>query len=629
SLVNVLCYGAVQSFSISSTQPFYGCSALKYFYYGGSESYFNTTPMQSNSYTYSDLNDGASTFTMIYNFDHMEFTYHNGYYSFKSKGTPSDSDIIAIPSTYDDGVHGRYNVTVIEENAFKNQTGTFSVNLPSTITTIGDYAFYNCPYMSAVNLPSNLTSIGDYAFYNCVYTNASFTIPKNVEYIGPYTFYYCTYLGLQFASNSKLRYIGERAFYNVGYYIATEDRYKVAIPDGVTYIGDSAFYNSPYLFKDDLKLPSGLLYLGRYSFGFCQYITRVELPRTLDSLNELAFYYCTGLRVVYIPSTLKSISARTYSVSPFYYAGANSTTAPNISIYVEGEGIPSGWGEYWNYVYSGKKANTFFNYPKMPNAYLSNLSTSYPMVQDGEGIFRLDLTSKVSSSTSLGLRIDANYFVNVRFEYMIYGTSASNDMCVEMNGAEYPVSLLGNQTTTYQYYSRLMAPGEYMKIMFSNANGSASAGMYIKNLRIEPIEQFGDYAFQYSKSGALTTLKSTNQSQDSGAYVTYLSVYHYSASGFTYYATEHCELSLGYRSNGESSHDYIRGVLNDTTEVFSAKGAPSSSTFKTYSLIMKPGDKITIYYRKDGSVNNGDDTGYIRNFYVAKISEYAIIGRCE
>ena len=206
---------------------------------------------------------------------------------------------------------------------------------------------------------------------------------------------------------------------------------------------------------------------------------------------------------------------------------------------------------------------------------------------------------------------------------MIYGTSASNDMCVEMNGAEYPVSLLGNQTTTYQYYSRLMAPGEYMKIMFSNANGSASAGMYIKNLRIEPIEQFGDYAFQYSKSGALTTLKSTNQSQDSGAYVTYLSVYHYSASGFTYYATEHCELSLGYRSNGESSHDYIRGVLNDTTEVFSAKGAPSSSTFKTYSLIMKPGDKITIYYRKDGSVNNGDDTGYIRNFYVAKISEYA------
>ena len=71
----------------------------------------------------------------------------------------------------------------------------------------------------------------------------------------------------------------------------------------------------------------------------------------------------------------------------------------------------------------------------MPNAYLSYLNPiAYFMLPDDEGVFKLDLPNKVGKS--IGLQIDAVYYVNVRFEYLIYGTSANNDMCVEMNGSE-------------------------------------------------------------------------------------------------------------------------------------------------------------------------------------------------
>ena len=603
SLTDVLCYGAVQDFSIDDYAAFYGCSSLAYFYYGGDESYFIDYPMDGDYYSYNDLNDYACDFSIYYSFDHMQFTYHNSYYSFKAKGTVESNDYISIPSTYDDGIHGRLNVTVIERDAFYGQSSMYYVSLPSTITTIDAFAFYGCSSMIIANIPSNVSYIGEYAFANCSALSSLITIPKNVEYIYKSTFANCSKAGFQFASGSILKYIGEYAFYYTSASnSSSSNNYKMTIPDSVKYIGDYAFSYSYYMFKDDLKLPSGLLYLGHNSFISLNGIKRVELPRTLDSLSESVFYACSNLRVVYIPSSIKSINARNASCSPFYHAGPNYTDSPSLSIYVEGEKVPSGWGAYWNYVDSSKRANTFYNYSKMPNAYLSYLNPiAYFMLPDDEGVFKLDLPNKVGKA--IGLQIDAVYYVNVRFEYMIYGTSSGNDMCVEMNGSEYPVSLKGNQTTTYQYYSRLMAPGEVMKIAFSNSNGSAIAGMYIKNLRIEPIERYGDYDF--SKSGDVLT--STNAKQKS------------TQSGFTYYATEHCELSLGYRNYAESGCDYMVGVLNGT-QVFS--NYYSSSAYKSYSVVMKPGDYISVYFKKDHSVDSYDDKGYVQYFYIAKISEY-------
>jgi N-acetylmuramoyl-L-alanine amidase len=67
-------------------------------------------------------------------------------------------------------------------------------------------------------------------------------------------------------------------------------------------------------------------------------------------------------------------------------------------------------------------------------------------------------------------------------------------MCIELNGSTYPVSLKGSRTTTYQYYSVLLAKNEYIKIMINNSSCSTVAcGLSIKNLRIEPITRYGDY----------------------------------------------------------------------------------------------------------------------------------------
>ncbi len=642
NLTDVLCYGAVEDFAVNTSYPaFNECDNLTYFYYGGNSDYFYSYPMYEWNYEEDALTKYLCWPNMIFNFDHMQFTYHSATdtYSFKSKGTIGTNDYMSIPSTYYDGINGRKNVTVIEENAFYGKSSMPQAILPNTITTIGASAFYGCSAMSYSNMPTSVQSIGAYAYYGCSVLAVTFTIPDAVSHIDDNTFSNCQKLGIKFNSTSTLKYIGNYAFSYLSYNAISSRKYIMTIPNSVTYIGSGAFYYA-LCFTGDLKLPSGLLYLGDRAFYENDYITRVEIPRTLDSLNEATFYSCYNLRVVYIPNTIKSIPTRDYSAGPFYACSPTYNTAPGISIYLESDSIPSGWGKYWNYTYSTtKKANTFYNYPKMPNAYLSNANTSYYLTQDSEGVFKVNLTTKVSQSNNPGLVISAQYFVNVRFEYMIYSKNVDVDMCVEINGSEYPVSLLGSQTTTYQYYSRLLKPGDVMKILLGNHKCAASyaCGMYVKNLRIEPIENFG--GFDFGMSG--DTLYSTNDGVDGNYnidgdyyneyndgeywmdyYGEYAGLEHYSASGFTYYATDYCEVSFGYNSFSERDYDYVRAVVNGSLEVV----ADVECYGGNYNRILNPGDYITIYYRKDVSVGTDEgyeDIGYIENFYIAKIQEFA------
>ncbi len=604
ALVEILCFGAVATFGIATETPFAGCEVIDYFYYGGSSTTFYSN---ISGYNESHLfkNSRYQEMTYVYNFDHMQFTYHDGYYSFKAKGTIASGDSMVIPATYNDGVHGRYHVKVIEEKAFESQTAMTSVNLSSSVEYIYDRAFYNCTALTTANIPSSVSYIGGYAFYGCAAITSILTIPAQVVHIEDYTFYNCQKAGFKFAANAQCEYIGIYAFYYASYNAASANRYLMTIPSDVEYIGAHAFRTAKYMFTGELKIPAGLLYMGRGAFYDCDYITMVSIPTSLDSIEEYTFFSCANLSVVYIPNTVKSIAGRDYSTAPFYSAGPNYDSAPSLSIYLQGNGPLSGWGSYWNNTTSGKKANVFYNYSKMPHGTITQLNTAKPLVQDADGIFKVDLTSKLTSTTAAGLKITADYFVNVRFEYMIYGSDNAVDMCIELNGSTYPVSLKGSRTTTYQYYSVLLAKDEYLKIMINNSSCSTVAcGLYIKNLRIEPIEKYGSYDF--SKSGNVLT--STNNGV------------HNSESGFTYYATEHCELSFGYRNYSQSSYDYIVGYLNGTSKI---SGYQSSSSYKSYSVTMKPGDYFSIYFKKNGSTNSYDDKGYVQYFYVAMIQEWS------
>ena len=79
---------------------------------------------------------------------------------------PQLAGSLVIPETvtYNDVT---YNVTIIGENAFCNNSGLSSVKIPNSVTSIEQCAFYNCPALTTVVIGKNTKSIGNKVFANC------------------------------------------------------------------------------------------------------------------------------------------------------------------------------------------------------------------------------------------------------------------------------------------------------------------------------------------------------------------------------------------------------------------------------------------------------------------------------
>jgi hypothetical protein len=104
-----------------------------------------------------------------------------------------------------------------------------------------------------------------------------------------------------------------------------------------------------------------------------------------------------------------------------------------------------------------------------------------------------------------------------------------------------------------------------------------------------------------------------------GVYESY-SNYHVNSSTATMYIDiEGYETFEVYiRSNGESSYDYVRiSALDSTIDKTNTQSRPSSTTSisgytkVTYTGIDRGAHRITVTYRKDGSVDSNDDRGYV------------------
>ena len=82
--------------------------------------------------------------------------------------------------------------------------------------------------------------------------------------------------------------------------------------------------------------------------------------------------------------------------------------------------------------------------------------------------------------------------------------------------------------------------------------------------------------------------------------------------------TGYTEFSIYIRSDAESTYDYVTvSELDSTTQKMSTSGnqnsgtAISNYTKVTYTGIDGGSHRITVTYRKDGSVNKGADRGYL------------------
>lgn len=81
-------------------------------------------------------------------------------------------------------------VTSIAENAFANEVGIESVQIPDSINFIQSKAFYNCLQISKLDMGSGIAFIGNMSFAKCTKIS-NLILPNSLEYIGDRAFENC------------------------------------------------------------------------------------------------------------------------------------------------------------------------------------------------------------------------------------------------------------------------------------------------------------------------------------------------------------------------------------------------------------------------------------------------------
>ncbi|MDY5949071.1 MAG: leucine-rich repeat domain-containing protein, partial [Oscillospiraceae bacterium] len=283
-------------------------------------------------------------------------------------------------------------VTIIGEGAFSNCTSLDGIEIPNSVTSIADNAFSNCSNLSSINIPDSATSIGNYAFSNCT-SLGSIEIPNSVTNIGYSAFFGCSKIS-KLNLPSGLKEIGDYAFKDLS--LITE----LVVPDGVTQIGRGAFKGMTAL--ENITLPfvgksenangtsgvfgfifdytyyneNGTTYQGDYyhyipkslrkvtitadttisdyAFYGCSFLTKIDIPETVQSIGSYAFNGCKNLTAVDIPFNCKCINNNAFS---------NCTNLSKITIYSKDCSIDETAISIYSTIYgfSGSTAETFAN----------------------------------------------------------------------------------------------------------------------------------------------------------------------------------------------------------------------------------------------------------------------------
>ena len=171
-------------------------------------------------------------------------------------------------------------MTVIDSNAFKNNTKLKEVILPSTLKSIGTSAFEGTS-LSKIELPSSLTYIGKNAFAN-IKTLTEVIIPKSVE-SASYAFY----------GDVNLK--------------------KVIFEDGIVTIPPRVLHNTGI---EEIVLPSSVKTIGSYAFSNSKSLEKINLLDGVRQIEEGAFSGDSKLSVVELPETLTEISSYVFSDTP-------------------------------------------------------------------------------------------------------------------------------------------------------------------------------------------------------------------------------------------------------------------------------------------------------------------------
>ena len=188
------------------------------------------------------------------------------------------SQSVTIPSRIDwDGAS--YNVTVIGQNAFRDNTTITSINIPKGVLEIDNYAFYGTNLIN-LSIPASVASIGEGAFNGCK-SLANVTIGNNDS------------------AEKRSTEIGNSAFSEC------TSLSSVTIGNNVTSIGAAAFSDCSSL--TSVTIPNSVTSIEYGTFSYCKNLTSVTIPNSVTSIGDEVFYRCSSLKNITIPDSVTSI----------------------------------------------------------------------------------------------------------------------------------------------------------------------------------------------------------------------------------------------------------------------------------------------------------------------------------
>ena len=228
-------------------------------------------------------------------------------------------------------------VTTVGKEAFSGCTEltsyTFSNN--SRLTTIGESCFSDCVKLKSAELPEGLTKLYRRTFNQCKELK-SIIIPDSVTEIEEHVFNDCnTMTSATISSTSLLTKIGTQTFMDCW------ELKSIFIPNTVQIIDTAAFNTCKAMtavtIENTASEPSVLKTIGTRAFRVCGELQKIEIPKTVESINSEAFYgcgkmsavtfennsvletigddsfrYCTCIKSLKIPKTVKTIGSNAF-----------------------------------------------------------------------------------------------------------------------------------------------------------------------------------------------------------------------------------------------------------------------------------------------------------------------------
>ena len=424
-----------------------------------------------------------------------------------------------------------------------------SVYLPQNIDDIGDYCFYNCSGLTSINIPNSVKYIGYSAFTNC-YRLSEIRIPSSVTSIDTACFASCSgATSLVFEEGCQLKTIPSSVFMNC------DSLTTVTIPEGVTTINTSAFYSCNNI--KTITLPSTLTSIGNSGFSYCNSaLTEIySYAKTAPSISSYTFYNVKNNGTLYIPTNAD-------------YSSWLSTSSYYLGYYT------------WNstYLYT-PTACTSLNITALDvKGRATSTTISYTAVTNGVDSEGTEVTNVTMTGTTESAPFEQNTDTantvtrTITFEYlgMIASTEIIQDVWVDQ---EYSINL-NNQ---WQLSSNISNPDSslYDGVYESFSNKGVGGSAAICTITIEGYDNFSFYVRSYAEST------------------------------FDYVVVSNLDCALDYNTTSGSN-------VKMTTSGNQQSGTAIGNYTKVEFTNIDGGlHTIQVMYRKDGSVNNGTDQGYL------------------